>query len=190
MGGGIGAVLFGPVVSDGLGAHDRALVAHLHRLGNDAHLDFFSAPGASGSVHGSCERDLSTVVDHAGHHDSGARRPGRAPALAGHRRCGVGFTPLYMRGDQHVMVIDLHQVVGDDRLDRLASQHNRHPIPEAGQADPAALIHPASHAGVAQIRPRGRGLPVRGDRRDGVHDLRVGASGGYREPFGGRVHAQ
>ena len=49
--------------------------------------------------------------------------------------------------------IDLHQVVGDHRLDRLAGQHDRHPIPKAGQPDRPALIHRALHTGVAQIRP-------------------------------------
>jgi len=74
--------------------------------------------------------------------------PGGAPALARHRSCGVGFTALHVGGDQHVVVIDLHQVVGDHRLDRLAGQHDGDPIPEASQPDQPALIDPALHPGV------------------------------------------
>src|SRR5690242_18952061 len=101
--GGVGAVFFGAVVADGLGAHDGALIGHLHRAGDDTNLDVSYAPSPSGPVHGSGERHLSAGIDHAGHHDPVSGRSGRASAMARHRSWDVGFTALHVGGDQYVM---------------------------------------------------------------------------------------
>ena len=86
--------LFGPVVSDGLGAHDAALTGHLHRLGNDARLDFLSAPAlparyivpANDSFPLRSTMRVTTIPALAGR---AVRRPWRGThgAVLGLRRC-------------------------------------------------------------------------------------------------------
>ena len=143
---GVRAVLLGPVVADGVGAHDRAL--HRTICTDPATIETstcFSPPRPSGPIHRPGERHIPVVVDDPGHHDPAGSRPRAAPALARRPRRGVGFAPLHVRGDQHVAVVDLHQVVRHDRLHRLTGQHDRHPIPEPRQSDRPALIHPPLH---------------------------------------------
>jgi hypothetical protein len=97
---------------------------------------------------------------------------------------------LHVGGDQHVVVVNLHYVFGDDRLDRLTGQHDRHPITEARQANRPAMIHPPPHAGMAQIPMTvGRvGLRLRNHRGDGIHHLRIGAGGANaNRSAGGRI---
>lgn len=74
---------------------------------------------------------------------------------------------LDVGGDQHLPMVDLHQVAGHDTLDRLPGQHDRDPVSEPGQMHQTTPVHPPLHPDrgrehrrvlvVMRSRPRRRG---------------------------------
>jgi len=135
-----------------MGTHDRSCTGDLHRSRHDRYLTCFPAKAyrpdtwSRRTIQSPLLSTTLVTTDPASH------RPSSSAGLAAARRvCCLNYAAARARRPAR-RVIDLHQVVRDDRLHRLTGQHDRHPIPEPRQSDRPALIPPTAERRHSQIR--------------------------------------